>query len=323
MRLKNTPLILVILLPIFIIVLFKQNSATDHFIKIPVNFFLIQNRPVMSVEIENKKYSFLVDLGSSRTFGLLECQLAKHHFNEKLNEIQYVHVNGLSDACSGYKVPKVKVGKMAVLDAPLYEIKHGSLKSARITSDTNLWTDLVDRLEELCIQGRVGWRFFKEFDCLFEFSNKEIILSKHIDRFFEAGYVDAEFSKAPLKIEKTGIYLEIETDLGRVNALLDTGATQSFIKPGKDIMPPYSNHTSSRLQIGGVDFGEWEFCIFDYSLDADAILGVDFFKKHRVCLDFSNQVAYINRNKTYGEHFNAWLNNSRSAKGEFCLPAAD
>jgi len=68
--------------------------------------------------------------------------------------------------------------------------------------------------------------------------------------------------------------------------------------------------------IGGINLGKYRFLISDISDDfsIDGILGVDFFKSHTICLDFSKKIAYVQRNKTAPEKFMFLLNRSELKK---------
>ncbi len=91
------------------------------------------------------------------------------------------------------------------------------------------------------------------------------------------------------------------TDLGRVVVWWDTGTPTSvlskrFIQATGS--PPSEGAWSSRhLGLGNVDFGPWQFEIWDMSLPPgfDGFIGYNFFAKHVVCIDFPAKRLLIQR----------------------------
>lgn len=84
----------------------------------------------------------------------------------------------------------------------------------------------------------------------------------------------------------------IETDMGTLTMWWDTGSgatalTQRFVenagRGGERVI------TSSRMLIGGDDFGPWTFNVWENLVlppGFDGLIGNDFFLKHVVCMDF-------------------------------------
>jgi hypothetical protein len=85
---------------------------------------------------------------------------------------------------------------------------------------------------------------------------------------------------------------EVGTDLGRVVVWWDTGTPTSVLSKrfvqATGSPQSVATWTSRHLSLGDVDFGPWQFEIWDVSLPPgfDGFIGYNFFAKHVVCMDF-------------------------------------
>ncbi len=120
------------------------------------------------------------------------------------------------------------------------------------------------------------------------------------DGLFRSG----DFIEVPIRIKDGILELEIETDLGKQRVILDTGASfcsfkNSKVDPDKiKTLPSGKRYVpTQKVMIQGCDFGVWGFALASMSdqIDADGVLGVDFFLEHAVCFDFAKKIAYIKK----------------------------
>jgi len=137
--------------------------------------------------------------------------------------------------------------------------------------------------------------FFQQMDCFFDFPNSVMFVAKDIKVLQEdAGCSFNGFMKTPFDLTHCGVVFSVETDLGINRFLLDTGSTWSLFKSSQ-VEKNGRSFTTDKFQIGEADFGKTKFWLYEFSdrLEVDGVLGVDFFKKHAICLDFHNKIAYI------------------------------
>jgi hypothetical protein len=162
------------------------------------------------------------------------------------------------------------------------------------------------------IVGRIGSEIFflGGLEALFlDLGHSNFFVISDVSRFHGDGYSIESILKIPYEWNH-GFVIEIETDFGKGKFLLDTGLTfsllrESFVK-GKDSVEAQGDLKrviSSKFQIGGEDFGREAF--YSYPLGSsvgavDGILGMNFFKRYALLLDFKNNVVYIGRSQNRG-----------------------
>ena len=98
-----------------------------------------------------------------------------------------------------------------------------------------------------------------------------------------------------------------KTSNGSLRCFLDTGATWNILhaealenqSPDHMALDPDSITKISTFQIGGENFGPIAFRTFPVKIPVpiEAILGMEFFLKNKVFIDFANQQIYISKNE--------------------------
>jgi len=312
----------VIILCVFFYLGFSKESPKNlSFLRIPISFFPFLDRPTMKVEIEGKKYSLLVDLGSSFPVFLHKKYIDKIEDKESAGIFKSFDVNGNCYERAGFKVGDVKLQENCKLTGVVIisEDIDFLLKGCKI-SPPGIWHRLMDQLELLIMSGRIGLPVFRAGDCFFDFPNSYIVVADNITSLIDrAGCSVDGFVQVPFNLEKYGVILTLQTDLGLKKFVLDTGATHSILKKSqvakeiaKEFKPGKWFYRNHKTEIAGCNFGICNFVLFDFTdrFEVDGILGVDFFKKHAICLDFHNQIAYIQPPKKENElreKLSAWL----------------
>jgi hypothetical protein len=96
----------------------------------------------------------------------------------------------------------------------------------------------------------------------------------------------------PFELTKGIVTLSAKTESGTKRLFLDTGASASLLNE-----PDASANKwiKSQLSLGGFDFGPWDFYLYEFHfpVEIDGALGIDFFKKYKIHLDFEHSMAYI------------------------------
>lgn len=158
------------------------------------------------------------------------------------------------------------------------------------------------------IDGFLGLGLFLEtkLPALFlDLNHSTVFMIENINDFDENRYSIKNMVKIPLERAHSCLAIEVDTDFGKKRFLLDTGATENLINSsllsdafsvesspqGKELL-----FTSFKFQIGGKNFGNEKFSPSSISPafnDIDGILGMSFFRKYAVFLDFNNNLAYI------------------------------
>ncbi len=274
----------------------RKPSVPQRCIRLPVRFFPFVDRPRIKVEIENKIYSLLVDLGSSHPIDLHAKAISAIRNKKTLGSSNYIGVRGKSYPTQAFQLPQIKLSSVAINGLVGFEENLDFLNDAKTWQSSSFWSRVKDQIERLVLDGRMGWTIFQKNVVLFDFPHSALIVAKDIGSLNEVlNYSLSSFTKSPFDLQACGIILQIETDLGIQKFLLDTGATCSVVKASLFTESTSSPYVTNRLKIGNIDFGPWKFHLLEY-LDQnqyDGILGVDFFKSHEICLDFLNQIVSI------------------------------
>ena len=93
--------------------------------------------------------------------------------------------------------------------------------------------------------------------------------------------------------------LPFETDGGQMLALMDTGATYSFVQKevvaSRNLSTVDDFYRTSAFRVGGRDFGPLEMVVFPINgaPQIDALVGANFFSRHAVCFDYPGRKVSI------------------------------
>lgn len=298
---KRRLLILLLVFPLGAGVFFflRPRHLPRDLVQLPVRFFPFVDQPTIKVEIENKKYSLLVDLGSSHPIDLHKKNIQKIKNKKPLEISNYIGIRGKTYPTQAFLLPKIKLRNLEIDGLVGFEENPDFINDSKTFQSFGLWSRFKDKSEFLIIDGRIGWTFFKNGIVVLDFPHSKIVIAKDNNSLInDSGYSLDDFTAAYFKIKKWGLIISIDTDLGSQKFLLDTGATCSIIRASlftEKLQASKSRYITHKLRIGNNDFGQWSFRLFDYNdqMECDGILGVDFFKKHTICFDFHNQIAYL------------------------------
>ena len=278
----------------------SYNQKIESIYFVPVHFSVFPDRPIVTIELENKSYSFLVDIGMSNDLGVQQTVLDQT--KDKIFVENGKIMNGKGDVYTIRKflIPSIKMQNLMSANLVAQE------ENINVTSHAGLlWTNSTSdqRIEKnlSCIHGKVGRSFFSRWACRFDFPHSSMALAKNIDDLAR-NYPLQHFIKLPFFLNECGIIVSLQTDIGVRRFLMDTGATASLFRASQvekqyaeEMYPEQWKFTSSKLQSKEHDFGQWPFWLYEFCDEAqfDGVLGIDFFKSHVVVFDFENKFVYI------------------------------
>ena len=287
---------------IFCLIIYAQYHAKNRsYLRLPVQLLQPLDDPLVTIEIGGYPYSMHVDLGSSETLSLQNRYIKKTKKKKKLDPIQRINIKGIVYESKNYLIPSAKFGNFKFYNVNLSEDVE---IDCCIFARSEEFKNRMKRRKLQFIDGVMGRSIFMNFDCFFDIPNLEIILAKNIDALInDAGCIIEHFVQIPFSLSREGIILSVQTDLGVQKLLLDTGANISAIRASlveKELAKEEETgkmvFESKSLVLNGTDFGNCEFLLYEFSdliKEFEGVLGMDFFKKHAICLDFHNKVAYI------------------------------
>ncbi len=277
--------------------------GSDQVYRVPLHSFpFLSEQRFVEFEIEGKNYLALIDTGSPFSTArkdLLSQIIHKTH----LSNSEYMGISGKRYMTSNFKIPEMAIGPFLFESILKEEDENFWTEGCSIQPHSFIASYKIHLMYQVFREAVLGIDLFKKFACLFDFPHSSLYLSTHISQLIQDPY---PFCVVPFEIGKGGVVLACSTDLGEKKLLLDSAATQSLIR-----LSTSEKRYTTRLQMGETDFGSWEFipaCITTEMDEIDGILGIDFFKKNIIGLDFESQMAYI-YTPTLGskERFTYWL----------------
>ena len=273
----------------------------NPYLRIPVQF-TISNLPYTEIEIEGAKYRVKIDLGSSSQC-CLHRQLLDKISKQFYRTYQWFDIKGNIYESKAYLVPKIKIrtcqlSNLTVGEEPLEFVSDGSLiwKS----SDFSSFKDSTET------DGRLGWELFQGLYPFFDLKNSVFYITRGSKSLKREGYIVEKLVSVPFEMTRFGCVVVIDTDLGKRRFLLDTGASDSIIKPSavenketEEIINWASAKkvmTLSKFMIGSHDCGDMKMYLYELSPkfeNIDGILGMDFFKKYVIFIDCDERQLWI------------------------------
>jgi hypothetical protein len=191
-----------------------------------------------------------------------------------------------------------------IFEAPKYRVSHVQIGQAS-------FSDIIARLDvhspsnrpvDLGQKGLLGTGLFKSYEVVIDYPHRAMMLVTDGSASTLCRGTSVPFSPLPPNNQPREPLTEAETDIGPVTLWWDTGAqisafSKRFIEQAHAKLAKDDSLTTSRLNLGGTDFGPWRFETMDISLPPffNGFLGYDFFARHVVCFDFPNKRLLIQR----------------------------
>ena len=285
-----------------------STSLSRSFCLIPLKFVSYTEAPLIDVDIDGVQYQLKIDTGSTTCFTLKKRVLDQIDSKEPIGTCKAYDFRGNSYEEPEYLIPKVTIGKLYIEPGIASEENYFFLTQGSKSGPPLKTLDRQTKKQLAHVDGRIGNGVFKSIVCFFDFSREHLLIAEDINEFKKEGILNG-YTEVPFELHKGLVILSAMTDLGPVKLLLDSGASVSILKGVSD-EPIFVTHKIKHLTFGACEYGSWDFRLIPFTdkiSDLDGILGADFFNKHAICLDFHNQVAYIQPPKSFLETFSAWL----------------
>lgn len=251
----------------------------------PITFIPRSGEPQTEVKIEDNFYSLMIDLGATHTLSL-RTDLLEHIQKTPLRTVRFHDIRGNNFTVNAYVVPEIKIRNMNVRNL---EVQEESFEF--ITKGSTIY-DPSERADQ--VQGRIGMGILGQSNLFMDFSRSVMFACSDLYDRKREGYYLKRLTPVPFELISDAVILTAETDLGRGRFLLDTGVTVNVMKSSLC----QGSSLSSKLILGGRDFGEIDLTAFDIAPNLthfDGVLGLPFLKTHVVYLDFTKRQAWIGK----------------------------
>lgn len=267
--------------------------SPSYYFCIPVQIDDRWENPFIQLDIGKKSYQVKLDLGAE--FSSLYPQDLSEIDKKPCGRHCIIGIRGSRHDGALYEVFGAKIHDLQVPKMKIVEETRDFTINAVISGDS-----------ANCIHsGRVGREVFNGKNFLLDFISSKVILCKDFKDLAKDGYDLESFVKVPFEMNRMGICLRAQTDVGEQILLLDTCSTYCFLRPplGKDnraieSFKTSSNWRSQKFIIGDFEFGPMNFSLFELTPFFDMIdgsLGMDFLKQHAIYIDSEKSIAYIQK----------------------------
>lgn len=253
--------------------------------------------PYIGVSIEGDQYSMVIDLGSRFEMDI-KSDVLKNLSKLRLGTEKWRNFRGNEFTRPSYILPKIEIGSLvfnnpSAVETLLLEV-----------DDCIIWRDPNEEKKYQKTVGSLGRKFFKSLNLLFDVQRSKMIATNNLNKLKNNGYDLKTYLKTPFELHSKGIILQVNTDVGVLRLLLDTGATSTFIH---DKLYPLNMErvfdcrglptlNSQLFSISGRDFGEkklYFLAMTDEIQEFDGALGMDFIKEHVMYIDFFETEIYL------------------------------
>lgn len=245
--------------------------------------FSAQGFPVASVQIQGHKIPLIFDNGATKSSIVLSKELVKK-LDLKIipahKKTCFHDVNGKKTCSKVYTIPELKIGQMIMHDVPC---------------------ELMDKLWFKAKNGIIGLDLLHQFNVLIDYKASQIILTKLGE--YPQQYNIKKWTQIPFS-NKYGITTIAKINGTNVTLVWDTGANGSIMKstvkiPTEKKSCAYKENPSCQyfetitFMVGNKPLPKTRFTIQKIEVPFDGLIGSDFFKEHRVFIDFKNNILFV------------------------------
>lgn len=275
--------------------LFLLYKSSPNSAVIPI-FFDDANTPIMSAKLNGNACFLKFDTGSKHQM-LLHTSLLDSLEKKEVGEKIIMDAKGNKYDTPYYQLSSFQLESLKFKNVLAYEETDLAIKNKTAWEQEGLKSTNI-------ISGRIGRPILEKWNFLLDFPHNKMIATNSKRVLKEEGFNLAEWIQIRYTLDNIGIILNIDTDLGLLRLLLDTGTTCTFIKrelaDPKNLQKDYRDlnfSVSSKFIILDHDFGSRNLYLYDFGKNLtaiDGILGMDFIENHQMYLDYKNSILYLN-----------------------------
>jgi hypothetical protein len=237
--------------------------------------------PVLIAKFGGMEVPLQFDLGSSNELVLQKSVLDKIKAVPTGESIKQQGTGGVFEVPT-YKVQRVQIGDVLFTDVT------AQLDAPRVGYEPAQFA-----------RGYLGTGLLKSHAVVLDYEHHRMMLLRGEGAAFQefCRGTAVSFSASSAKWRGEAV-TESDTDFGRVTLWWDTGAPATALSSAANHATHLPTSTERvvmhRFMLGNSNFGPWTFDIWKVSLPGfDGFIGDDFFKKHRVCIDFPGNRVVI------------------------------
>jgi hypothetical protein len=268
--------------------------TTPSITLVPVTIHATHNIPLVTVLIEGKRYHVDFDSGSQRQLRLRK-ELLHSIANKKPSDpSEFFDVKGNEYVEPSFLVPEVTLDSMTLTDVKVLELDESFLQNTHIVKKSN---------EPEASEGILGFDAFRNNNLLFDFAHSTLIICDDKKTLESQGYRLSSMIQAPFGQYKKCIFVTVETDMGPLKLIVDSGASLTAVRAAlfqeqvcQKSVYDSPKYTTSTFALNGKNFGPQDLMLLEITgkmAECDGVLGMDFLLQHQLYIDRQNKTVYI------------------------------
>lgn len=274
-----------------------KNKQASYFLPISISKFTTTDLPCLDIRIDDVSELALLDLGFRGQFSFSPKTLAQIKNKKLIGNTKMYGIRGGEYEERLFEIPLIEIGRMSFDKPIIHEYPDDFHAESTILKKGNP----ISPAEPI----KIGWELFGNTNLFLDLGNSKAAFCDSLKTLQEKGCFSQTFTKVPMLLERGIVEFTTQTPKGGLRCMLDTGATWNIInheiENGQSIdeiafEPENIIHYSS-FQIGEDDFGPIDFhpLPIKIPIHIEAMLGMEFFRKHLVFLDFSENYIYFSK----------------------------
>lgn len=240
-----------------------------------------------------------VDLGSKLEM-TLQSEYLRQISRSPIGKESWKNFKGSEFVRSSYKISEAKIGSLKYEDIIVTE------EFLEEIGECIVWRDPNAEKTPRKTVGSLGRTLFKSnnTNLLVDIRQSKMIVTNDFKKLRDSGYDLTTYVRIPFVPNPKGMILKVNTDIGDLNLLLDTGFTCTMLR--EQLYPlgiektfdyrGFPTLTSKTFSIGDRDFGSKDLYFLNMAKELqefDGALGMDFIRDHVIYVDFSKNEIYI------------------------------
>ena len=180
-----------------------------------------------------------------------------------------------------YKIPEMTIGELKIKNG-ISRVDEHDFSPGFPVSDFNRSYRI----------GEVGSKILERTNMLLDIPRQCLYFTNSMRVLKRKGYDMSQWLVVPFEKAKSGVKIEVETDMGKKSFILFTSASHVLLKTSAINQERVD---SGKFMIQNIDFGPLEILSYDipHSFPADGLIGLSFLQNRAFYIDYSQQRLYI------------------------------
>jgi hypothetical protein len=260
-----------------LLVIAATASGTSAQAPVTVPIELINNFPVLEVDVGGRSVAVMFDLGGSDEIVLSKVALASLRVERRAETYAWVDAKGNRLESQTFRIPELRIGSLVLRDVTGHEDAEAATYRKTPAG-----------------VGYIGAALVRTFKLVVDYGQRSMtFIPNGIPNPEQHGCFGTEVPFDPAMGGEP--ITKAVTDLGELVLVWDTGAPMSLVRESnvkaRGFTPDGLYIPTSKFELAGEDFGPMQLRLFSFAepAEVDGFVGHDFFAHHVVCIDLGGQ----------------------------------